>query len=79
MVAWRCSSDLQLEVFLAFDESTYGCCLQAWALEDILSGAPISVERKCSQAAVTALCCGQDKLFVGVMQKIQVSVMSRKT
>ncbi|XP_024395086.1 uncharacterized protein [Physcomitrium patens] len=62
---------------LAFDQSwlysiSWDGFIKAWALEDILSGAPISVERKCSQAAVTALCCGQDKLFVGVMQKIQV-------
>lgn len=46
---------------------------QAWPLQDVLSGGPIPVERKCNQAAVTALTCsGQDKLFVGTAQKIQV-------
>jgi len=46
---------------------------QAWPLQDILSGSPIPVERKCNQAAVTALyCSGLDKLFVGTTQEIQV-------
>jgi hypothetical protein len=47
--------------------------LQAWPLQDASSGSPIPVERKCNQAAVTALFgSGQDKLFVGTTQKIEV-------
>ena len=52
--------------------------LQAWPLEDVSSGTANPVERKCSQAAVTALCYSvQDKLFVGIKQEIQVLMLSR--
>ncbi|KAG0625573.1 hypothetical protein M758_2G065800 [Ceratodon purpureus] len=63
---------------LAFDQdwlysSSWDGFVKAWPLEDVLSGTSNPVERKCSQAAVTALCCSaQDKLFVGVKQEIQV-------
>lgn len=62
---------------LAFDQdwlysSSWDGFVKAWPLEDLLSGTSTPVERKCNQAAVIALCCSVQKLFIGTKQEIQV-------